>query len=72
MGDSLTYLIYAAPVRWGIALISRKKGESILEFLISYLYRPLKMGDSENIPERWDLIDDWVAVLLKKILGGGA
>jgi hypothetical protein len=30
------------------------------------------MGDSENIPERWDLIDDWVAVLLKKILGGGA
>ena len=29
------------------------------------------MGDSENIPERWDLIDDWVAALLKKILGGG-
>jgi hypothetical protein len=26
------------------------------------------MGDSENIPERWDLIDDWVAVFLKKIL----
>lgn len=42
-----------------------------MEFLISYLYRPLKMGDSENIPERWDLIDDWVAVLLKKILAGG-